>query len=127
MPTKPPGTKTHIMWGDERLVPPDDAGSNYKQAHDLILKDVPLPPQNIHRVKSELDAETAVSDYTQQLQDLAEPGRTWPRLDLAIMGMGNDGHTASLFPGAISPQETVPARSSPSLPITTAVPPSESA
>ena len=102
-----PWPKTHIFWGDERLVPPDDPGSNYKQANDLLFKDVPLPPQNIHRVKGELDAETAVSDYTQQLQDLAEPGHAWPHLDLAIMGMGNDGHTASLFPGSISPLETV--------------------
>ena len=102
-----PWAHTHIFWGDERLVPPQDSGSSYKQAHDLLLKDVPVPPHHIHRVKGESDSETAVADYTQQLQELAEPGQSWPRFDLAIMGLGNDGHTASLFPGAISPEETV--------------------
>ena len=101
-----PWAQTHVLWGDERLVPPDREGSNYKQATDHLLKDVPIPAAQIHRVKGELDAAAAVSDYSRQLQELAEPGRAWPRLDLAIMGMGSDGHTASLFPGPISPEET---------------------
>ncbi|MCB8944970.1 MAG: 6-phosphogluconolactonase [Ardenticatenaceae bacterium] len=102
-----PWANTHILWGDERLVPPDDVGSSYKQAHDLLLQDVPIPPQQIHRVKGELGAATAVADYIQQLQELAEPGRSWPHLDLALMGLGRDGHTASLFPGPLNTEETV--------------------
>jgi len=92
---------THIFWGDERLVPPDDPGSNYKLAMDTLLTHVPIPVENIHRAKGELDVETAVSDYAQQLQRLAPPNQTVPQLDLALMGLGSDGHTASLFPGSI--------------------------
>lgn len=100
-----PWTQTHVFWGDERLVPPDDSGSNYGQADQLLLRHVPIPPANIHRVKGELDEATAVADYTAQLQQLAEPGRAWPHFDLAVMGLGSDGHTASLFPGPIPAAE----------------------
>ena len=100
-----PWAQMHALWGDERLVPPDEEGSNYKQATDHLLKNVPIPAPQIHRVKGELEAAAAVADYKRQLQSLAEPGRAWPRLDLAIMGLGSDGHTASLFPGPISPEE----------------------
>ncbi len=101
-----PWTETHVFWGDERLVPPDDPGSNYGQAADLLLRHVPIPAANIHRVLGETDAATAVADYTAQLNEIAEPGRAWPRFDLAIMGLGSDGHTASLFPGPIPPAES---------------------
>ena len=96
----------HVFWGDERLVPPDDPGSNYKLAMDTLLTHVPIPAENIHRAKGELVAETAVNDYAQQLGRLAHPGHTFPQLDLALMGLGNDGHTASLFPGPIPTAET---------------------
>lgn len=97
---------TRIFWGDERLVPPDDPGSNYKLAMDTLLSLVPIPIENIHRAKGELDVETAVVDYTQQLQQLAPPHQPFPQFDLALMGLGSDGHTASLFPGAIPNKET---------------------
>lgn len=97
---------THVFWGDERLVPPDDPGSNYKLAMDTLLTHVPIPVENIHRAKGELGSETAVIDYTQQLQQLALPGQTFPQLNLALMGLGNDGHTASLFPGPVPIAET---------------------
>jgi len=96
---------THVFWGDERLVPPDDPGSNYKLAMDTLLTHVPIPVENIHRAKGELDVKTAVSDYVQQLQRLALPNQTVPQLDLALMGLGSDGHTASLFPGPIPAAE----------------------
>jgi 6-phosphogluconolactonase len=100
-----PWAQTVVFWGDERLVPPADPGSNYGQAADILLHHVPIPAANIHRVKGEEDAATAVADYTNQLQQLAEPDRDWPRFDLAIMGLGSDGHTASLFPGPIPAAE----------------------
>lgn len=100
-----PWAQTHVFWGDERLVPPDDPGSNFGQAADILLNHVPIPAANIHRVLGELDAETAVTNYTNQLHHLAEPERAWPRFDLAIMGLGSDGHTASLFPGPIPAAE----------------------
>ena len=100
-----PWKKNHFFWGDERLVPPDDPGSNYGQARQILLDHVPVPAANIHRVKGELDSVSAVGDYKNQLQQLSAPSQRWPRFDLALMGMGGDGHTASLFPGPISPVE----------------------
>jgi 6-phosphogluconolactonase len=102
-----PWDKTYLFWGDERLVPPEDTGSNFRQAYDLLLQAVPIPPHHIHRVKGEQEPAAAVSDYRQQLQALAEPGRAWPRFDLVLLGLGSDGHTASLFPGPIPPAENV--------------------
>jgi 6-phosphogluconolactonase len=100
-----PWSHTHILWGDERLVPPDDPGSNYKLALDTLLAHVPIPAQNIHRAKGELEPKSAVANYARQLRHLALPGQTYPQLDLALMGLGSDGHTASLFPGPIPANE----------------------
>lgn len=96
--------KTHLFWGDERCVPPDDSGSNYGQARESLLAHIPIPAGNIHRIKGELDPQAASDDYAQTLKSYAEPGQAWPRFDLVLLGMGEDGHTASLFPG--SPLET---------------------
>jgi len=98
-----PWPQTHLFWGDERLVPPDDPGSNYGQVAELLLNKVPIPPKNIHRACGELAMETAVTDYTHQLQAFASNGET-PILDVVLLGMGNDGHTASLFPGSPVPE-----------------------
>jgi 6-phosphogluconolactonase len=100
-----PWRQTHVFWGDERLVPPEDAGSNYGQARDLLLQHVPIPAENVHRVRGEWEQEAAVADYRKQLAAVARGERTWPRFDLILMGLGSDGHTASLFPGPIPPQE----------------------
>ncbi len=94
-----PWPQTHLFWGDERLVPPDDPGSNYGQVAELLLNKVPIPPENIHRARGELAMETAVADYTSQLQAFASDGEI-PVLDVMLLGMGSDGHTASLFPGS---------------------------
>jgi 6-phosphogluconolactonase len=103
--TAVPWAHTHLFWADERCVPPDHEESNYGQARRLLLDHVPLPPDNIHRIKGELEAATAAADYRQQLQALAQPPQAWPRLDLALLGLGDDGHTASLFPGPIPAEE----------------------
>ncbi|GAB4270871.1 MAG: 6-phosphogluconolactonase [Candidatus Promineifilaceae bacterium] len=100
-----PWQQTHIFWSDERLVPPNDDGSNYKQAHDTLLSKVPIPSQNIHRALGEADARTAVSHYTNTLHKIAAPGHNWPQFDLILLGMGSDGHTASLFPGPIPAEQ----------------------
>ncbi len=94
-----PWQQTHLFWGDERLVPPDDPDSNYGQANELMIKKVPVPADNVHRVHGELDMETAVADYTHQLQNFTSDGKI-PTLDVVLLGMGSDGHTASLFPGS---------------------------
>lgn len=96
----------HIFWGDERLVPPDDPGSSYKLAADLLLSHLPIPTEQIHRARGEWAAGAAADDYARQLRQLAPDGRIWPRFDLVLLGLGRDGHTASLFPGPIPPEET---------------------
>jgi 6-phosphogluconolactonase len=95
-----PWPSSHIFWGDERLVPPDDPGSNFYHAAKLLLNHIDIPPANIHRVKGELSAAEAVEGTIEQLQHFAEDNRQWPRFDLVLLGMGGDGHTASLFPGS---------------------------
>ncbi len=98
-----PWQHIHFFWGDERLVPPDDPGSSYGDAQRLLFDHVPLPAANIHRIKGELPPEEARQDYLQQVRQATPQG--WPRFDLALMGLGADGHTASLFPGPISAAE----------------------
>jgi 6-phosphogluconolactonase len=93
-------TKVHVFWGDERCVPPDDPGSSYRQARDSFLRHVPIPERNIHRVKGELGPAEAAKDYDLTLKKFASHPLDWPRFDLVYLGMGEDGHTASLFPGS---------------------------
>ena len=90
----------HAFWGDERCVPIGDLENNYRQAYEVLLGGVPIPPENIHRVRSELEPEAAAEDYARVLKEFATPPLDWPRFDLALLGVGNDGHTASLFPGS---------------------------
>jgi len=91
---------THIFWGDERCVPPDASGSSYGQAREAFLSHVPLPDRNIHRIKGELDPAEASRDYILTLREFASAPLDLPRFDLVYLGMGEDGHTASLFPGS---------------------------
>lgn len=98
--TAVPWADTHIFWADERLVPPDDPGSNYYHAADLLLRHVPLPPANVHRLRGEWPATVAAEDYAARLAAFAEDGTEIPRLDMVLLGLGSDGHTASLFPGS---------------------------
>jgi len=93
-------SKIHLFWGDERCVSPDDPGSSYGQARSILLSHVPIPDSNIHRVKGELGPVEASKDYLQTLKGFASPPLEWPRFDLVYLGMGEDGHTASLFPGS---------------------------
>lgn len=89
----------HLFWGDERYVPPDDAHSNYRLVRESLLDHVPIPRENVHPMPTDLhDPEKAAAAYEQTLR-----GRfptSWPRFDLVLLGMGPDGHTASLFPGS---------------------------
>jgi len=93
--------KVHFFWGDERHVGPGDPESNYKTAYDAMLSKLPIPAGNIHRIKGEIpDAAEAAADYEEELRDFFQlPAGAFPRFDLVFLGMGNDGHTASLFPG----------------------------
>jgi len=90
----------HFFWGDERCVPVDDPGNNYGQVKKALFDKINIPAKNIHRVLSELEPDSAASDYARILKTFAESPLNWPRFDLALLGMGDDGHTASLFPGS---------------------------
>lgn len=98
-----PWQNMHLFWGDERLVPPTDPGSSYGMAQQLLLAHVPVPAAQVYRAKGELLPAAAAADYARQLAAAAENGRLWPRFDLCLMGLGSDGHTASLFPGPLPP------------------------
>ena len=93
-------TKVHVFWGDERCVPKDDPGNSYFQARQTLLDHVNIPAGNIHRVQSELKPASAALEYAQTLNEFSAPPLAWPRFDLILLGMGDDGHTASLFPGS---------------------------
>jgi 6-phosphogluconolactonase len=101
-------SKVHIFWGDERCVPSDDPESSYGQARDLLLRHVPISELNVHRIKTDsstrpgrgLDPAEAARDYALTLKRFASAPLDWPRFDLAYLGAGEDGHTASLFPGS---------------------------
>jgi 6-phosphogluconolactonase len=90
--------RVHFFWGDERCVPPEDLNSNYHTAREMLLGQIPVPHENIHRVRTELGPELAAQDYALTLGRNAEPPHRWPRFDLVLLGLGEDGHTASLFP-----------------------------
>lgn len=93
--------KIHIFFGDERSVPPDHPDSNYRMANEALLSQVPIPPENVHRIRAELGPEAAAKDYESQLRSFFQLANyAWPRFDLIMLGLGEDGHTASLFPGS---------------------------
>lgn len=98
-----PWSHTHVFWGDERAVPPDHPESNYGQAEDALLQYVPLPAEQIHRIHGEASPAQGARAYAGELQQQAPAGHLWPRLDLVLLGLGSDGHTASLFPGSTFP------------------------
>lgn len=95
-----PWPSLHVFWSDERCVPADDPNSNYRLAWELLLSRVPVAQQHIHRVRTELDAALAADDYALTLRQFADPPFDWPRFDVVLLGLGEDGHTASIFPGS---------------------------
>jgi 6-phosphogluconolactonase len=98
----------HFFWGDERHVPPDHPQSNYRMAYETLFSPASIPAENIHRVLAEEpDAALAAEKYEQELQAFfgLEVGQL-PRFDCILLGMGPDGHTASLFPGTAALHET---------------------
>jgi 6-phosphogluconolactonase len=96
-------SKVFVFWSDERCVPPDHKVSNYRMARETLLNRVPVPDENIHRIRGENSADRAARVYEDELRDFfVQPGgsSTPPGFDLILLGLGDDGHTASLFPGA---------------------------
>ena len=104
-----PWAQTHFFFGDERHVAPDDKDSNFRMASEAMFDKLVgvLPPENIHRVHAEMpDAYAAADTYSREIS--AFFGEATPRFDLTLLGMGPEGHTASLFPGTTGLRETTP-------------------
>ncbi len=108
-------THTHLFWGDERAVPPHHPDSNYRMTHDTLLSKIPVPSQNVHRIRTELPPEDVAREYENELRAFFQPQSTQglqrknsvpsvfsvadlPNFDLILLGLGSNGHTASLFP-----------------------------
>ncbi len=98
--------RVHLFWGDERCVPPDHAESNFRMTREALLSKIEIPPGNIHRIAGEQDPAAAAAEYERQLRDFFQTRAAAPRFDLILLGLGEDGHTASLFPGSTALQET---------------------
>jgi 6-phosphogluconolactonase len=96
-----PWDRVHFFWGDERHVAPDHTDSNFRMTNEAMLSRVPVPPENIHRIRAENpDAGKAAEDYEQELRGFFKlEAEQLPAFDCVFLGMGPDGHTASLFPG----------------------------
>lgn len=103
-----PWSKVHLFWSDERCVPPDHPDSNYRMIRELLLDKVPIPKENIHRMPAEQeDPVHAAMEYEQTIWAFFHPNEgELPRFDLIVLGMGEDGHTASLFPWTSALEET---------------------
>jgi 6-phosphogluconolactonase len=97
--------RVHFFWGDERCVPPDHPDSNYRMAHENLLTHIPLPSENVYRIHGELSSDVAAHSYEDELRRMFV-GKL-PRFDLILLGLGEDGHTASLFPGTPAVREDV--------------------
>lgn len=104
-----PWERTHLFWGDDRHVPHDDEASNYRMAREALITRVPLPPGNVHPVPFLANAADSAAAYQRELQtyygsDALDMSR--PLFDVVLLGLGEDGHTASLFPGNPALDET---------------------
>lgn len=98
--------RVHFFWGDERSVPADHPDSNYRMAYEALLSRVPVPPANIHRIETERGPAEAAAAYEATLREFfALTLGASPRFDLILLGIGEEGHTASLFPGSAALEE----------------------
>jgi 6-phosphogluconolactonase len=110
-PAKPyvretPWDKLELFWVDERCVPPTDADSNFKMTKEALLDHVPLPAARIHRMEGELEPAEAAARYESEIRNTFKlEGAETPTFDLILLGMGDDGHTASLFPHTAALEE----------------------
>lgn len=92
----------HLFWGDERCVAPTDDQSNYKMTLEHLISKIAIPKENIHRIKGENDPEYEAKRYAEVLEEVLPKSNSVPLFDLVILGMGDDGHTASIFPHEIA-------------------------
>jgi 6-phosphogluconolactonase len=102
-----PWGRVQVFWGDERCVPPDDPRSNFRSAHELLLSKVAVPADHIHRMPADTaDHNAAAAAYAETLRAvLPRTADGWPRFDLVLLGLGDNAHTASLFPRSAALRE----------------------
>lgn len=96
-----PWERIHFWWGDERCVSPESDESNFKMTNDYLLSKISIPKENIHRIKGEENPEKEAKRYSDEINSNLNQRRENPVFDLIILGLGNDGHTASIFPDQI--------------------------
>ena len=102
-----PWRQIHLFWGDERCVTPDHADSNYRMVKESLLSKAIIPTENVHRMAGEKAPAVAAAEYEAQLRKHFHiDDKSLPRFDLVLLGLGEDGHTASLFPGSSALDET---------------------
>jgi 6-phosphogluconolactonase len=108
--TEIPWARAHLFWVDERCVPPDHEDSNYRMVRERLLDHVPIPPANVHRMQGEMDPVEAAARYEEGMRQFftssKSSGGAFPVFDLVLLGLGADGHTASLFPGTRAIRES---------------------
>ena len=97
-----PWSRVHFYWGDERCVPPTDMDSNFGMTAELLLSKINIPSENVHRIKGEQPPEEEAIRYSELLSSNLKINNNFPSFDLVLLGMGDDGHTASIFPHQIS-------------------------
>jgi 6-phosphogluconolactonase len=102
-----PWVRVHLFWSDERPVPPNHEESNFRMAWETMISRLAIPPGNVHRIRGEIDPNDAAREYERELRGFfdLETHAELARFDLALLGMGEDGHTASLFPGSPALEE----------------------
>jgi 6-phosphogluconolactonase len=99
-------SRVELFFGDERCVPPDHADSNYRMAREALFDPARVPAQRVHRMRGELEPAAAAAAYEDELRAVLTPARgAVPAIDLVLLGLGDDGHTASLFPGTAALDE----------------------
>ena len=102
-----PWSHVHLFWGDERCVPPDHPESNYRMVQESLLSKIAIPERNVHRMAGEKEPQIAAAEYEAELKNFFRLSEgALPRFDLILLGLGEDGHTASLFPGSEALEDT---------------------
>lgn len=102
-----PWPKVHLFWGDERCVPPDHPDSNYRMVRESLLSKISIASENVHRMAGEKEPKLAAVEYENELKIFFQSSEGEPpRFDLILLGLGEDGHMASLFPGSEALKET---------------------
>jgi len=98
--------KIQIWWVDERMVPPTDIESNYGVAQKLLISKISIPEENVHRIKGENNPQEEALSYSDQIKNSLQKKDGWPVFNLILLGMGDDGHTASIFPDQLALMES---------------------